>query len=337
MLMNIPDGIMNNNRLHNSCLLLFIAIAALVFMAIPGCKPQKEKTYVIGFVDPNPGEKEGASGFLSNMPKFGYIEGKNLKYLKSEGRAEKDLEADLKEMVAKKVDLIFSITTPVTKMAGKITKGTNIPVVFVVYDAVESGIVKNLTGPGGHLTGVQLRGSVPKAVEWLSVIAPRAKNIFVPVKFDTGAAGMSMEDLKKSAAKLGLKLTISEVDTVEELRASLSSMPQDIDAIFIIHSILIGSNIETIIDTAIKRKIPLVSSGHEHYKKGAVISYGDVDDRTGRQAARLADSILKGAAPSDLPVEIANFSLGINLKTAQSIGLDISNDILQQTDFIIRK
>jgi putative ABC transport system substrate-binding protein len=312
------------------CLFL---IVSLLLVSQTGCK--KEKVFTIGFVDPNPGEKEGARGFLSNMPKFGYIEGKNLTYIKSEG--EKDHEADLKAMVAKKVDLIFTITTPVTKLAKKITEGTNIPVVFVVYDAVGPGLVKSLTGPGGNLTGVQLRGSVPKAFEWLLAIAPRTKNIFVPVKFDTGAAKMSMEDLKKSAAKTGIKLTISEVVTAEELKASLSSMPKDIDAIFILHSILIGSNIKTIMDTAIKRKVPLVSSGHDHFRKGAVISYGDVDDRTGGQAARLADSILHGTPPADLPVEIANFSLGINLKTARSINIEISNDILQQTDFIVRE
>ena len=314
-----------------SAICLFL-IASILLVSSSGCK--KERVFTIGFVDPNPGEKEGAHGFLSNMPEFGYIEGKNLKYIKSEG--EKDHEAALKDMVAKRVDLIFTITTPATRLAKMITEGTNIPVVFVAYDAVESGLVKSLTAPGGNLTGVQLRGSVPKAVEWLLAVAPGVKHIFVPVKFDTSAAMMSLEDLKKSAAKSGLKLTVSEVATVEELQASLSSMPKDIDAVFIVHSILIGSNIETIIDTATKRKIPLVSSGHEHYRKGAVISFGDVDDRTGMQAARLADSILRGTPPADLPVEIANFVLGINLKTAQSIGIEISNDILQQTDFIVR-
>lgn len=269
------------------------------------------------------------------MPKFGYIEGKNLKYIKSEGK--KDFEADLKDMVSKHVDLIFTVTTPAAKMAKKITEGTNIPVVFVVYDAVESGLVKSLTDPGGNLTGVQLRGSVPKTVEWMLNVVPGAKHIFVPVKFDTGAARMSIEDLKKSAAKSGLKLTVSEVGTAEELRTSLSNIPKDIDAVFIIHSILIVSNIDEIIDTTIRKKIPPVSSGHDHYKRGALISYGNVDDGTGFQAARLTNSILRGTPPADLPVEIADFSLGINLKTARTIGIEISNDILQQTEYIVRE
>jgi putative ABC transport system substrate-binding protein len=326
---------LNNSRKKGLSVLLTM-IVMIIFITYIGCERQQEsRKYVVGFVDPNPGEKEGARGFLNNMPKFGYIEGKNMKYIKSEGK--KDIEAALKDMVSKHVDMIFTVTTPASKMAKKITEGTNIPVVFVVYDAVESGLVKSLIDPGGNLTGIQLRGSVPKTVEWLLKVMPRTKHIFVPVKFDTGAARMSMEDLKQSAAKSGLKLTVSEVGTAGELRASMSRMPKYIDAVFIIHSILIVSNIDEIIDTAIRRKIPLVSSGHDHYKRGALISYGNVDDRTGFQAARLANSILRGTPPADLPVEIADFSLGINLNTARLIGIEISNDILQQTEYIARE
>ena len=311
-----------------------IAVSLVLLIFNYSCQ-KKEKTYRIGYISTNSEEEEIAQGFLKSMPKFGFIEGKNLNCVKCGD--EKDIESALREMVAENVDLIFTITTPVTKMARKITEGTDIPVVFAVYDPVESGLVNSLTKPGGNLTGVQLRGSVPKTVEWLLKVKPDAKHIFVPVKFDTGAATMSMEDLKESVAKAGLKMTVSEVATIKDLSASLSSMPKDIDAIFIIHSIFIGSNMETIVNSAIKRRIPLVSSGHEHYKQGAVISYSDSADHTGWQIAHLAGSILRGSSPADLPVEIANFSLGVNLKTARSIGLQISEDVLQQAENIIRE
>jgi len=310
-----------------------IAVSLVLLIFSYSCQ-RKEKIYRIGYISTNSEEEEIAQGFLSNMPRFGFIEGKNLKCIKCGN--EKNIEAALREMVAKNVNLILTITTPDTKMARKITEGTDIPVVFAVYDPVESGLVNSLTKPGGNLTGVQLRGSVPKTLEWLLKVKPDAKHIFVPVKFDTGAARMSMEDLKKSVVKAGLKMTVSEVATVKDLRASLSSMPKDIDAIFIVHSIFIGSNMETIINAAIKRKIPVVSSGHEHYKQGAVISYSDAADHTGWQIAHLAGSILRGSSPAELPVEIANFSLGVNLKTARSIGLEISEDVLQQAENIIR-
>ena len=311
-------------------------ILLLSIMAVSGCKKSGGKTYVIGYINPNPEEEEGAQGFLRNMPKFGFIEGANVTYIKCESKDKKNIEDALKDMVAKRVDLIFTMTTPAAKIAKQITEGTNIPVVFVMYNAVGSGLIKSLINPGGNLTGVQLRGSTPKTLEWLLAISPETKHVLVPVCFDTGAAHQSLEDLKQSAAKFNLKVTVSEVDTVEGLKAAMLSMPEDIDAVFVLHSWLVGSNLNVIIDNAIKRKIPVFSAGHVDARNGVVISYAPTDDRAGSQAARLANSILHGNLPGDLPVETSDFFLGINLKTARLAGVKIPNDILQQADFIVR-
>ncbi|RPI36474.1 MAG: hypothetical protein EHM54_05650 [Nitrospiraceae bacterium] len=324
---------MKNNRIHSSLILIGIVILSTVLLVNFACK---EKTYVIGFVNPNPGEKEGAQGFLANMPKHGYVEGKNVRYIKCETQDKKIIDAAIKDMVEKKVDLIFTMTTPAANMAKKHTEGTNIPVVFIVYDAVTPGLAKSLIEPGSNLTGVQLRGSTEKSLEWLLAVVPRARNIFVPITFDTDGAKHSLEALKQASAKLNLKLTISEVATVEELHASLSSMPKDINAVFILHTWLVGSHLDAVINEAIKRKIPVISAGHVTYDDGVVMSYGPIDDLSGAQAARLAEKILRGTSTRDLPVETAGFHLGINLETAKAIGLEIPNDILQQADFIIR-
>lgn len=324
-------------RITGKSALLFLLLAALLILFlffIPACKKEAEKNYVIGFVNPNPGEKEGAHGFLRNMPKFGFIEGQNLTYIKHESK--KNIDDAIQNMVDKKVDLIFTMTTPATQKAKKLTEGTGIPVVFVLYNARRAGVVESLIKPGGNLTGVQLRGSTPKSLEWLKAIAPDTKNIFVPISFDTGAARQSLADLQESAANVNLNVTVSEVSTRDELHASLSSMPEDAGAIFMLHTWLVGSNLDIVIDGAIKRKIPVVSAGHVDFEGGLVMSYSPRDDRIGWQAARLAKSILQGTPPSELPVETADFSLGINLKTARAIGLEISSDILQQADLIVR-
>ncbi len=330
-------GSISNKKYKKTVLLCLILIVFLpVITVVSGCRKSEKKTYVIGYINPNPEEEEGAQGFLRNMPKFGFIEGKNVTYMKCESKDKQIIEDALRDMVAKRVDLIFTMTTPAAKMAKQVTEGTNIPVVFAMYNAVGSGLVKSLINPGGNLTGVQLRGSTPKTLEWLLTISPKTKHVLVPVCFDTGAAHQSLEDLKQSAAKFKLKVTVSEVGTVDRLRAALLSMPEDIDAVFVLHSWLVGSNLNVVIDNAIKRKIPVFSAGHVDARNGVVISYAPTDDRTGSQAARLANSILRGTLPGDLPVETSDFYLGINLKTARAIGLKISDDILQQADFIVR-
>ena len=321
----------NKSGIAQFFIICFLLLSVLAI--ISGCDPRREKTYVIGIVNPNPDEAEGEKGFINSMANYGYVEGENVSYIK----IHKELtERELTAIKAKKPDLIFSITTPATKMLRELTAETGIPVVFIVYDPVGSGVVESLVRPGGNLTGVRLSGSIPKTMEWLLAIAPRTKRIFVPIKFDTGAARLSLDRLIESAAKLDIRTTVSEVGTSEELQASLNSMPGDIDAVFVLHSIFVTSQIEHITDIAVKRKVPVISSGHEHYKKGAIISYGPRDDRTGAQAARLADSILHGAPPAGLPVETSEFFLGINLQTAQLSGITVPDDILELTDFIVR-
>ncbi|MBI5663821.1 MAG: ABC transporter substrate-binding protein [Nitrospirae bacterium] len=328
---------MRKNKSYIYLFSIFTAISLSLLLVNYACQ-KKEKIYVIGYINPNPEEEEGAQGFLRNMPRFGFTEGKNVTYIKSETKDTKAIEKALNDMTAKHADLIFAMSTPAAKLALHAAEGTNIPVVFIMYNAVGTGVVKSLVRPGGNITGVQLRGSTPKSLEFLLAVVPDAKHIFVPIKFDTGAAKQSLDDLKQGSAKCGLKVTVSEVATVDDLRAAMSSMPGDVDAIFMLHSWLVGSNMNIVIDNAIKRKVPVFSAGHVDFKNGVVLSYAPLDDRSGLQAARLARAILRdGNPPSDLPVETADFFLGINLKTAEAVGLKIPNSILQQADFIIRE
>jgi putative ABC transport system substrate-binding protein len=320
------------------CLSFLVIIPVLLVLSVnTGCERQEEtKSYVIGFVNPNPLEKEGAHGFLRNMPKHGYGEGKNVTYIRHETRDKKEIEAAIRDMVDRNVDLIFTMTTPAARMAKEITKGTGIPVVFVLYNALKTGVVKEQYLHECNMTGVQLYGSSPKVLEWLLLIKPETEHVLVPITYDTGAAGHSLEDLKQATEKAGIKLTVSEVGTVEELNESLLSMPEDVDAIFMVHSWLTGSNLSLIIDKLAGRNIPVISAGHVDFEAGVAMSYGPIDNSVGAQAARLADKILKGTPPDLLPVERADYILGINLRTANKLGVVIPDIVLKQADYIVR-
>jgi putative ABC transport system substrate-binding protein len=319
------------------CVVLSALLPALVLAALSGCERRTEtRKYVIGYFNPNPEEKEGAPGFLQNMPKYGYSEGKNVTYIKIETGDKQRIRKAMEDMVGRHVDLILSMSTPVTKMAKELTRATNIPVVFIMYDAVGAGIIKSLVDHPGNVTGVQLQGSTPKALQWLSEISPGAKHIFLPVAFDTGAAKLSMEKLKQSCDQTGFTLTVAEVKTVEELHSSLVSMPKDTDAVFMVHSWLVGNHVQEVIDAANKRHIPVISAGHVDARLGLVMSYGPTDDSIGSQAAHLAHDILQGTSPAYLPVENADVFLGINLRTARKAGIEIPETVLRRADFIIR-
>ncbi|MBI5409633.1 MAG: hypothetical protein HZA14_09740 [Nitrospirae bacterium] len=110
---------------------------------------------------------------------------------------------------------------------------------------------------------------------------------------------------------------------------------EDADAIFILNSPFIISNIDLILKSAIKHGLP-TASGAGQYKNGVLITYGQDHFNSGKMASRLAHAVLQGASPGDMPVETTEFFLGINLQTAGAIGLEIPDNVLQQADFIIR-
>ncbi len=313
---------------------LFIAVLVFsVVLAVFSCDIVSEKSLVVGLVNPNKGTWNILDGFVEGMVGQGYVEGKNITYIRA--KSKETLEADIKAIVEKKPDLIFTVTTPATKMARRATGNTGIPVVFSLHDPVAAGLVESLTHPGGLLTGIQVRGSTPKALEHMLSASPDMKHVFVPVSFDTKAADQSLEDLKAAAGKLDIKVTVAEVSTPEQLMQRLSTMPVDADAIFLVHSIMVSSNVKGIVQKAIELKLPL-GAGLGLHDKGVTITYAPEHFHIGGQASRLAVKILRGNRPMDLPVEISEFFLGLNLKTAESSGVEIPQEILELADFIVR-
>jgi putative ABC transport system substrate-binding protein len=236
-------------------------------------------------------------------------------------------------LINRNVDLIFTVSTPVTKKAITAAAEKKIPVVFIMYDPIGSGIVYNLSHPGRNITGIQVRGSTPRALQWLLLAVPGIRQIFVPIKFDTPAAMQCLIYLRETAVNFGIKLTVSELNTQEELAKSLASIPVEMDAIFVLRSIFILNNVDKIIDIALAKKLP-VAAGIEISEEGILISYGTDRLNVGKQAGRLAKMILQGTPASDIPIEVGEFFLGINLGTAEVLGIKIQNDILFSADNI---
>ena len=314
---------------------VIFSLLAMLFLLI-SCSKEKElqvKKYTIGIVNPNKVNKDITLGFIEGLAEHGFVETKNATFIIHEVPA--DLTEATNDLVARNVDLIFAFTTPAAKKAQKAVSGKNIPVVFAVYDPVKSKLINSLSLPGGNLTGIQIRGSAPKSLEWLLTLSPDTKKIFIPVKYDTRAAKQNLSDLKKTAKSLGVKIITAEVNTVQELDTVLSTIPEDIDALFLTRSIFIASNARKIVDEAIRRKLP-VGSSTSMFKKGATITYGVESFHTGRQAGRLASLILQGNKPGIVPAEMSDYFLGVNLKTAQASGIEVPNEILVRADHIIR-
>ena len=320
------------------CLLVAVQVfAASVFY---GCEQQQKKKRdpVVGIINPGAGYEEVVRGFKAGMEKHGYVEGRNITYL-YDGPLKNlnDADARIQAMLAGKVDLIYSLTTPETRKVKAALAGTNVPAVFgPVHDPVSSGLVSSLANPGGQLTGIKVRGSTPKALDWLRTIVPDIKRIYIPFHITDDAACQTIDDLRETAAKFNIELVTEKVTNVTELEAALTNIPPRTDAVWMTCSQLLFSNVDKIVKASLASRIPTASSTHSPYRNGILVSYGENDFHLGEDVSRLADKLLKGASPAQMPVETAEFFLGINLRTARALGIEVPPEVIRQADFLVR-
>jgi len=312
----------------------FLVMASLLLAA---CGTSQPKTVTVGVVNLSPTLSSAFDGFKEGLTEQGYVEGENVTYIYDGPVGSADaLDPAIQKLVEAEVDLIFALSTPATLKAKKAVGGTDIPLVFApVSDPVGSGVVADLRNPGGNLTGIKAGGSGPKALDWLMTIVPDAKQLFVLHNPDDSSSVQVLASLEGPAAAVGVELVVSEVRNKDEAAAAMANVPEGIDAVFILPSSRITAGADAIVQAAIEQGMPTATTSYL-VEKGVLMTYGAEYFRVGKQAARLADQILKGAKAGDLPVETAEFVLGVNLPTAEAIGLDISDEILRQADVVIR-
>ena len=269
-----------------------------------------------------------------------YVEGKNVTYL-YHGVLAPDpqvIEREVKSLMDQKVDLFLTLGTRPALVAKKALAGTAIPVVFApVINPVGEGIVENLSRPGGNATGVQDGDTLPKALEWLHKIAPQATKVYVLYHPKDNVAHASIKPLRDIAPSLGVELVLDEVSTPGEAIAAIETLPQGA-AIFVVPTPSLEP-LSALIEVAVQHGIAVGASNHSYLssmKAGAVVTYAGSFPAIGQQAARLADQIVKGTKPADLPVETAEHFLHINIHTATAIGLDIPDEYLRQADMVVR-
>jgi putative ABC transport system substrate-binding protein len=311
--------------------LLFIGCLAFILFGC-GKTGTEPEDYLIGIINPNKGTENITTGFIEGLASQGYVVGKNLNIIKAIGGT--DFDKPLSEMIKQNVDLIFTVTTPATKKALAATKNVDIPVVFALHDPVRSGIVESLTAVIKNATGIQIRGSIPKALDWLLTLSPAIDTVFVPVHFDTPATKQSLEDLRLAAKNKNIRLVVREVNSVPDIEKVFQDLPEDIDAVFLVHSIFISSHTEQIVRVAEKHRLP-VGGGISTYHKGALITFGVNHVEVGKQASYMAGQVLEGAKTENIPIETAEFYLGINMETARMAGIKVSNTILSYADDIV--
>ncbi len=276
--------------------------------------------------------------FRQGLRELGYIEGQNIvvEYRMAEGSIGK-LPDFVSELVRLKVAVIFTRSTAALEAASKAT--TTIPIVSVSADPVGEGFAASLRRPGGNITGLanftsQLAG---KRLDLLKAVVPKLSRVAVLWRPDVASAALRMRETVAAASSLGVSLAPVEVRGPNDFEPAFSAIEQQrVDALVPLRSNLINLYQRRIVELAANYRLPAVYDDREFPAAGGLMSYGTMLADLDRRAATYVDKILKGAKPSDLPIEQpTKFELVINLKTAKALGIDVPLHLQQLADEVI--
>jgi putative tryptophan/tyrosine transport system substrate-binding protein len=284
------------------------------------------------FDENDPFAKLQLSTFTQALADLGWNDGRNVRMdFRWAGGDINRIRAFAQELVGLLPDIIVASSTPVAAAIQRETR--TIPIVFVnVSDPVVSGIVTALNESAGNITGFALY-ETPLAGKWLELlveIAPGLKRAAIMFNPDTAPVSVFMPSFETAARSLKVVPIAApihddaEIETAivalgREPRGGLVVMP---DTFTIVRRV-------PIISLAVRNKVPAVYPRPDYARDGGLLSYGVDQVDPWRRAAPYVDRILRGAKPSELPVQFSNkFQLVINLKTAKALGLIIPPNLL---------
>ena len=285
-------------------------------------------------------ESKAAQHFRRGLRDAGYFEGRNIvvewRYAKGDYERVPTL---VDEFIRSKVDVMVMDSSVGTEAAKRAT--SSIPIVMaLVLDPVGSGFIKSLARPGGNVTGLSMMTTVDlnsKRLQLLKEVIPHLTRVAIMWNPDHPLHAREVHDLKGRASSWSIELSFAPVRGPEQLAPAFSDVAQaKAQALYVIEDPLFFAHRDAILTMASKARLPTLHDSRRFPEEGALMSYGpDLYDLF-RRAAAYVDRILKGAKPSDLPVEQpTRFELVINLKTAKTLGLDISPMVFALADDVI--
>jgi putative ABC transport system substrate-binding protein len=322
---------------------LLALIAAAALLPRGGLRAQTaRKVWRIGVLESAPEELNAANlgAFRKGMLELGYVEGRDfvLEYrFLADGPTEehRQVAADL---VADGVDLIVTRGSPAVAAAQHAT--ATIPIVMASNaEPLGLGIVDSLARPRGNVTGlsgltVEL---VPKQIELLRDVAPAITRIAVMNNMSSSVGAARWEVIRGKRQALGIEPLLYDIRNSEALSQAFASASEaGAQALLFSLDHAIRSNLQSVVELAMRYRLPAIYGSREFVIAGGLMSYGPPFPKLYFRAASFVDRIFRGTKPADIPVEQPTaVELIINIGTARQLGLTISPALLARADEVI--
>jgi len=308
---------------------------------------QATKPPRIGFLSLGRGDKSDASlatldTFARGLGELGYIEGKNIAFERKFADGDESRLSELaQELAEHRVDAIVALATPAVRAARKATSA--IPIVGIgMADPIEDELASSLSRPGGNVTGTTFLGPqlVSKRLQLLKEIVPGLSRVVVlwhPRAYGERTMAVMSKEIQSAADSLGTKLELVPAASPGDLGTAFAAMTAErADAMIVFPSPMLFSQYSRIVTFAADNRLPAMYAAREAVDLGGLVSYGVNLPDLSRTTATYLDKILKGAKPTELPIQQpTKFELVINLKTAKALGLTVGRDLLLIADEVV--
>ena len=280
-----------------------------------------------------------ATAFRQGLAASDFVEGQNVavEYRWAEGQLDRlpTLAADL--MGRHRPALIaggLQALRPVMTLA------PTLPTVFVTADdPVKLGLVESLNRPGRNATGAYLftSGLEAKRLGLLKDLVPRTTIVAVLIDPDFGTVEAQARDVQEAAIRLDLQVVVVLANSDRDVEAAFATfVERRAGTLMVGASSSFNNRRDRLIALSARYGLPTIYEVREFVAAGGLMSYGNDLADSYRQIGVYAGRILKGATPADLPViQPSKFHVAINLKTAKTLGVDISGNLLTLADEVI--
>jgi putative ABC transport system substrate-binding protein len=276
-------------------------------------------------------------GLTAGFSKRGYVVGSSLLFERRAAEAHPDRLPRLVDNLKGEAELIITNGYPAARV---VKDRSNVAVVAITgADPVATGLIDSLARPGGNITGV---GEVAaelsaKRLEVLKDTFPSLRKIAMLWNADDLGMTLRYKSAETAARTLGLEVQVLGVREPEDFAAAFAAMVRDRpDAILMVTDALTALHRKRVFEFAAQQKLPAIYEYASLVRDGGLMSYGPDMGEVYDRAAGLADRILRGAHPADLPFEQpSRFRLAINKKTLETLGLTIPEAMLMRADEVV--
>ena len=317
------------------CAALAVALVLVLALGIgrQPVQPAQAKVYKIGIAQlgTHPALDAARDGFIAQMAKEGFVEGKNVTYIIRNAAFDSSNYATIAQyFVSLDVDLIYSIATPMTQACASAVNGTDIPVVFAaVTDPVAAGFAANWTVPGGQVTGASDWADVGAQVKLGMDIHPAAK---LGVIYNAGEVNsvVQIDELNKVKSSLNItEIVPATAATTAEVYAAAMSLVGRVDAIWEPSDNTVAGAIQSVVAVCEDNDIPLFCSDINMAKNGGISGLGLDYTVNGETAAKLAARVLRGENPANISITKTPMTIVYLCQAAaQRMGVTIPQAVL---------